>query len=92
MLIEAVTDTDIWNSLVNLGSGTQWSIMEVINLGSEPLQVDAIILFEELQPGGGSWFQADMARCRKIFNEVRRTSLREGLALTISWLKQSWWK
>jgi len=87
----AVEELDKANELINLGSGIQTAIIDVIKLCADVLGVAPVIEYKQRESGERKGFQADVSRCRKIFGEVPDTPLREGLRHTAEWLSTCVW-
>jgi nucleoside-diphosphate-sugar epimerase len=90
IFLMCITPTDPGLEL-NLGSGTQHSAAEIIELMNE-------ILGSEIPVSATSYYvnaldklsyQADMSRTKKILGWQPRTSIREGLRRTIEWAQQN---
>ncbi|MFQ5796114.1 MAG: NAD-dependent epimerase/dehydratase family protein [Candidatus Bipolaricaulia bacterium] len=87
----AVEESDKTHETVNLGSGIQTAIIDVIKLCADILGVEPIIEYKQQEIGERKVFQTDMSRCSKIFGEVPNTPLREGLRKTAEWLSTHVW-
>jgi len=82
---------DLANETVNLGSGLQSRISEVLELCAQTLQVEPVIEHRPQESGERLGFQADVTRCLRIFGRTPSTALREGLAKTARWFEESVW-
>lgn len=87
----AVEESDKANETINLGSGIQTAIIDVIKLCADVLGVEPVIEYKQQESGERRGFQADVSRCRKIFGEAPDTHFHEGLRHTAEWLAASVW-
>lgn len=76
---------------VNLGWDTRYPIKDVANMileisGHKPKQV----FFDKTKPEGPFSRALDIKRARTLLGWTPKIDLREGLELTISWLKRNW--
>ncbi len=74
------------NVVVNVGSGVQTSIAEVVRLCSDALGVVPTVQHMNQEAGERQGFQADLRFCQQVFGELPATMLRDGIAQTASWL------
>jgi nucleoside-diphosphate-sugar epimerase len=84
---EKITD----GTPVNLGWDTRYQIKDVANMileisGHKPKQV----FFDKSKPEGPFSRALDIKRAKTLLGWTPKIDLREGLELTISWLKQNW--
>lgn len=75
------------NQLVNLGTGQGTSILQLIDLASELLNLSPKVEHGPERPGEIGNFVADTKRLVSLFGKPPLTPLREGLARTFSWLR-----
>ena len=76
------------NSVFNMGTGQGTTILEIINMMSNYLNVKSDIEFNPPRPGEIGNFVSDTTNLKKIFNQIPNTPVQQGLAKTIDWLKQ----
>ena len=87
----AVEEPDKANETVNLGSGVQTPVIDVINACAETLGIDPTIEYKQQESGERMGFQADTSLCRDLFDEVPSTPLLEGLRTTVEWFRSGVW-
>jgi len=78
----------IKNEIINLGTGKATSILELVKLSSELLEVKPRLAYKPARPGEISNFVADTIKLEKIFKRKPGVPLKEGLRHTFSWLKE----
>jgi GDP-L-fucose synthase len=74
---------------VNLGSGIEISIRELAELIAELTGFDGEIEWDTSKPNGQPRRNLDVSRARERFGFEARTSLRDGLAATIAWYRET---
>jgi UDP-glucose 4-epimerase len=86
--MKAVTDKfDVKNEVVNMGTGTGTSILEIVKTSAELLEVEPNLKYEPKKPGEIENFTADTKKLQELFGDVPKTSVRDGLGKTFEWLK-----
>lgn len=73
--------------IINIGSGKETSIFELIMEIVKIMKVEPIIKFGPERPGDVRRHFADISKARKIINFEPKTSLHEGLVKTVEWYK-----
>jgi len=73
---------------VNLGSGTEVSIRQLVNQIAALVGVEAEIVWDPSQPDGQPRRCLDVSRAERQFGFRARTSLSDGLRRTIDWWEQ----
>jgi GDP-L-fucose synthase len=73
---------------VNIGSGAEISIRELVSMIAELTGFKGEIRWDTSKPDGQPRRCLDVSRAKQEFGFVARTSLREGLSKTISWYHQ----
>jgi dTDP-glucose 4,6-dehydratase/GDP-L-fucose synthase len=73
---------------VNLGSGTEISIRELVELIADLSGFEGDIEWDTSKPDGQPRRRLDVSRAREEFDWEARTSLREGIRETIEWYEQ----
>jgi GDP-L-fucose synthase len=74
---------------VNLGTGVETSIRELAETIAELTGFDGEIVWDTSMPNGQPRRQLDASRARELFGFEARTPLRDGLARTIAWYRES---
>lgn len=74
---------------VNLGSGAEISIRELIELIADLSGFEGTIEWDTSKPDGQPRRQLDVSRAKEGFNWEAGTSLREGLRKTIGWYERN---
>jgi len=75
------------NMVLNMGTGTGTTILEVIQNLSEIMNVKPTIEFKPERPGEIGNFVSDTALLSSQFGNAPNTSIKEGLRNTVNWLK-----
>ncbi len=70
---------------VNLGSGQEISIRELVELVNELVAYDGEVVWDTTRPNGQPRRKLDTSRAERYFGFRSQTSLREGLQRTIEW-------
>ena len=70
---------------VNLGSGMEISIAELVRLIASRLAVDPDIVWDRSKPDGQPRRCLDTSRAERLFGFRARTSFADGLQQTIDW-------
>jgi len=83
--IVAATSSSEMDEPVNLGSGREVTIRELVELISELTGFRGEIRWDPTKPDGQPRRRLDTSRARDRFGFEARTSLRDGLAKTIDW-------
>jgi UDP-glucose 4-epimerase len=82
-------EEDVKNTVLNMGTGTGTSIIELINLGARLLRTTPKIAYKQPRPGEIGNFVADTRKLGKAFGSRTFTPLEKGLMKTFSWLESS---
>lgn len=89
--VRAATADGIDGATIQLGTGRSESIGELFTMACRLLGADARVVEDpaRLRPGGSEVLvlQSDPARARELLGWEARTSLEDGLAATIDWLR-----
>lgn len=72
---------------VNLGSGDEISIRDLVETIADLCEFDGRIVFDETKPNGQPRRQLDVTRARAYFGFTASTSLADGLRETINWYR-----
>jgi GDP-L-fucose synthase len=87
--ILSATETYKDSQLVNLSSGRDTSIREVVDLLVDITGFKGRVRWDASRPDGQSRRVFDISKAERDFNYRPATSLREGLALTVNWYRQN---
>jgi GDP-L-fucose synthase len=74
---------------VNLGTSEEISIRDLAELVAELTGFEGKIVWDASMPNGQPRRSLDVSRAKQLFGFEARTSLRDGLALTIDWYRAS---
>jgi GDP-L-fucose synthase len=74
---------------VNLGTGVETSIRETAELVAEAVGFAGRIIWDTSMPNGQPRRSLDASRARELFGWEARTPLREGIARTVAWYRES---
>jgi GDP-L-fucose synthase len=74
---------------VNLGTGVETSIRELAETIADLTGFEGEIVWDTSMPNGQPRRQLDASRARELFGFEARTPLRDGLARTIAWYRES---
>ncbi len=74
---------------VNLGTGVETSIRETAELVAEAVGFTGTITWDTSMPNGQPRRSLDASRARELFGWEARTSLRDGIARTVAWFRES---
>jgi GDP-L-fucose synthase len=72
---------------VNLGTGSEISIRELVELIAELTSFEGEIVWDTSMPNGQPRRSLDTSRARELFGFEAQTQLREGLERTIAWYR-----
>ncbi len=72
---------------VNLGSGVEIAIRELVELVSELTGFQGEVVWDERKPNGQPRRRLDVTRAAELFGFRARTPLREGLERTVEWYR-----
>ena len=72
---------------INIGTGKEITIKELVSLIAELVEYDGRIAWDETKPDGQPRRCLDVSKAKNEFGFEARTSLREGLEKTIDWYK-----
>lgn len=73
---------------VNLGSGSEISIRDLVDMIAQLMGFKGEIVFDASKPDGQPRRCLDTSRARQYFGFDARTSLKEGLTQTIAWYRE----
>ena len=82
-MVAAATAPNINGLVINVGSGQETSIRELVKFVSEATGREAEVLYNASQPGGVSRMQADLSLASQKLNYRPSIKLNEGLRLTL---------
>jgi GDP-L-fucose synthase len=74
---------------VNLGTGVETSIRETAELVAEAVGFTGKITWDTSMPNGQPRRSLDASRARDLFGWEARTALRDGIARTVAWFRES---
>ncbi len=72
---------------VNLGTGNEITILELVELLKELCKYNGEVLWDSSKPDGQPRRALDITRAKEKFSFEAKTSLREGLVQTINWYR-----
>ena len=76
--------------IVNISSGTETSVRELVGLIAELFDYRGEIIWDASKPDGQARKIFDTSRMRLLLGYECRTSLREGLEKTIAWIEENY--
>jgi nucleoside-diphosphate-sugar epimerase len=82
-MIAAATAPDIYHSVINVGSGVETSVRELVNCILEITESKAEVLYTPRSDPGVSRMCADLTKAYEILGYRPAISLEEGINLTI---------
>jgi UDP-glucose 4-epimerase len=85
----AIVENVANNKIFNMGTGKGTSILDVINILSETMDVEPKIDFKDPRPGEIGNFVADPEFLSSVFGSVPSTTVRDGIQKTVEWLKNT---
>jgi GDP-L-fucose synthase len=74
---------------VNVGSGEEISIRDLAELIAEATGFEGEIVWDESRPNGQPRRQLDVSKAEQLFGFRARTPLREGIAKTVAWYRET---
>lgn len=77
------------NELVNLGTGTPTTVLELVNKSGDLLKVSPNLEYKPKRLGEIDNFVADISKLKNLFDWVPPTTLEKGLKKTFRWLKEN---
>lgn len=85
-----LTATECYNESdpVNLGSGTEISIKDLVELIADLTDFDGNINWDTSKPDGQPRRKLDVSRAKERFNWEAQTTLRDGIERTIGWYEE----
>jgi len=89
-LIKAANEEKIKNEIVNLGTGVETSIKEIVTICGKVTGIEPKIKYVPSRPGEISNFRADMSKFKKIFGYVPKIGAEEGIIKTYEWFKKEY--
>ena len=84
---KAVTEKTSDNTIFNMGTGKGTSILDIISILSETMNIKPEIEFKEPRPGEIGNFVADPKLLSSTFGSIPSTTVEEGIKKTVEWLK-----
>lgn len=87
--ILTATERYDWSDPVNLGSGEEMSIKELVNMISDLTNFDGSINWDTSKPDGQPRRKLDTSRARKRFDWTATTTFKDGLRQTIEWYESN---
>jgi len=84
---KAVTENIADNKIFNMGTGKGTSILDIINILSDAMNVKPEIEFKDPRTGEIGNFVADPKLLSSTFESIPSTTVEEGLKQTVEWLK-----
>ena len=75
------------NRILNMGTGTGTTILDIVKNMSKILKIEPKIEFQSARPGEIGNFVSDTTLLKKTFEEIPSTDVLTGLEQTIDWLK-----
>lgn len=75
---------------VNLGSGEEVSIMELVDILDDLFEYNRAVVWDISKPNGQPRRCLDVSKAKKEFGFEATTTLKEGLARTIEWYKENY--
>jgi UDP-glucose 4-epimerase len=82
-MVAAATAPDVNGKIINVGSGTETSVRELVRVVLEITQSDAEVVYNPHTEPGVARMCADLGLARSVLGYQARTSLQEGLRLTL---------
>lgn len=79
-------ETNVRNEIVNLGRGTQTSILDAITLMADVVGVDPEVDRHPPRPDEIDDFYADTTKCESLFGRTPETEFRDGIEETFDWM------
>ncbi len=86
---KAVTENIANNKIFNIGTGKGTSILDIINILSDAMNVKPEIEFKDPRPGEIGNFVADTKLLSLTFGSIPSTNVEEGIKKTVEWLKNN---
>lgn len=86
---KAVTENIANNKIFNIGTGKGTSILDIINILSDAMNVKPEIEFKDPRPGEIGNFVADPKLLSLTFGSIPSTNVEEGIKKTVEWLKNN---
>ena len=79
-----------WNShrILNLGNENNVKLLDFIELIEVELGIEAIKIFEKMQPGDVQHTSSDSSSIKELIGDTSQTSLKTGIKLFIKWFKE----
>lgn len=84
---KAVTENIADNKIFNMGTGKGTSILDIINILSETMNIKPEIEFKDPRPGEIGNFVSDPKLLSSTFGSIPSTTVENGLKQTVEWLK-----
>lgn len=77
---------DIKNEIVNLGTGKGATVLDIVKIAGELLGIEPKINYLPPRPGEIDNFVADTKKLKRLFGEIPKTDLKDGIKKTFEWL------
>lgn len=85
----AITENSVNNKIYNMGTGKGTSILEIIQILSETMNIKPEIEYKDPRPGEIGNFVADPNLLNSTFGNIPSTDVHEGIKTTVEWLKNN---
>lgn len=82
-LVKAGSASNVDGKTINIGSGREYSILDLVNSVIEVTGADTEAIYNHKASGGVNRMRADITRAKTLLNYQPRFALREGLARTL---------
>jgi len=86
---KAITENIANNKIFNIGTGNGTSILDIINILSDAMNIKPEIEFKDPRPGEIGNFVADPKLLSLTFGSIPSTNVEEGIKKTVEWLKNN---
>jgi GDP-L-fucose synthase len=91
-LVLALTQNLNTNLIINLGTGVETSIREVVNVICDIVGYTGSVVYDHANPDGQPRRYLDVSRAKEILGFQAQTSLLDGLKETVKWYQTNIWK
>lgn len=86
----AATTAGILSEVVNVASGRDYNILELVNMLNKIMAKDIPPTFTPPRPGDVQRTNADITKLKELLNYIPRVGFEEGLALTVDWFSRAY--
>lgn len=86
-LLAATDEKPLAGDVVNIGTGSRISLLEILDLMGRQLDIDVDPIFDDPRPGDVMHSLADISRARDLLGYEPLVSFEEGLEGTLEWMK-----